>query len=291
MGPDKLGARVEQLNKLASPCTLCPRECRSRRIDGETGYCGTGYTPIVSSIHPHYGEERPLSGVQGSGTIFLTNCNLGCTFCQNYDISHRGRGHTLSTGDLASGMLSLQGSGCHNINFVTPTHQIHSIVEAVAIAAKEGLNLPLVFNTGGYDSVGTLQLLEGIFDIYMPDIKFTDADTSAALADAGDYPRVIRESVKEMYRQVGNLVTDERGIAQRGLLVRHLILPGGLAGSDEAFRFLAEEISTDTYLNIMAQYRPCHEAIGEPVIGDRLQQSDYLRALELARKWGLRRLD
>lgn len=260
-------------------------------MDGETGYCRTGYAPLVSSIHPHYGEERPLSGVQGSGTIFLTNCNLGCTFCQNYDISHQGRGHTLSTGELASAMLSLQGSGCHNINFVTPTHQTHAIVEAVAIAASDGLSLPLVFNTGGYDSVGTLRLLEGIFDIYMPDIKFTDADTSAALADAGDYPQVIRDSVSEMYRQVGNLVTDERGIALRGLLVRHLILPGGLAGSDEAFRFLAEEISTDTYLNVMAQYRPCHEAIGQPVIGDRLQQSDYLRALELARKWGLKRLD
>ena len=229
--------------------------------------------------------------MRGSGTIFLTKCNLGCTFCQNYDISHLGRGQTISIQELASAMLSLQQSGCHNINFVTPTHQVHAIVEAVSLAARSGLRLPLVYNTGGYDSVETLRLLEGIFDIYMPDLKFTDSPTAAALADADDYPEVIGKAVREMHRQVGDLVTDEKGIAHRGLLVRHLVLPGGLAGSAEAFRFLAEEISTNTYLNVMAQYRPCYDAVGQPVIGDRLGQSDYLDALELARKWGLKRLD
>jgi len=291
MDREELESRARQLGQMASPCTLCPRECGSARKDGEKGYCRTGYSPLVSSVHPHHGEERPLSGIRGSGTIFLTNCNLGCTFCQNYDISHQGQGKSVSIRGLALAMLSLQHAGCHNINFVTPSHQIHAIVEAVAIAAADELRLPLVYNTGGYDSIETIRLLDGIFDIYMPDLKFTDPSTAATLAEADDYPEVIREAVREMHRQVGELVTDEKGVARRGLLVRHLVLPGGLAGSDEAFRFLAEEISTNTYLNVMAQYRPCHEAIGQPVIGDRLQQSDYLYALELARKWGLKRLD
>jgi len=291
MDPDELHARVEELRKLASPCTLCPRRCRSKRKEGETGYCRTGYLPAVSSVHPHHGEERPLSGKRGSGTIFLTNCNLGCTFCQNYDISHQGRGQTISVRDLAAAMLTLQQAGCHNINFVTPSHQSHAIAAAVSLAAAEGLQLPLVYNTGGYDSIEGLRLLEGIFDIYMPDLKFTDPATSAQLADAADYPEVVFKAVHEMHRQVGDLVTDEQGIALRGLLVRHLVLPGGLAGSREAFRFLAQEISINTYLNVMAQYRPCHGAIGQPVIGERLQQRDYLEAQELAREWGLKRLD
>lgn len=289
--PDELQARVVALGRLASPCNLCPRECGSNRKEGEKGYCSTGYLPVVSSVQPHHGEEKPLSGIRGSGTIFLTNCNLGCIFCQNYDISHLGRGQIISVQALASAMLTLQQSGCHNINFVTPSHQIHAIVKAVSLAAREGLRLPLVYNTGGYDSIGTLRLLEGIFDIYMPDLKFTDSSTAATLADADDYPEIVSKAVGEMYRQVGDLHTDEKGIAHRGLLVRHLVLPGDLAGSQEAFRFLAEEISTNTYLNVMAQYRPCHEAVGQPVIGDPLQQSDYLNALGLARKWGLRRLD
>jgi len=291
MDPDELHSRARQLEQLASPCNLCPRVCGSGRKEGERGYCRTGYLPVVSSVCPHYGEEKPLSGTRGSGTIFLTNCNLGCTFCQNYDISHLGRGQIISVPKLASAMLTLQRSGCHNINFVTPSHQVHAIVKAVSVAIGEGLRLPLVYNTGGYDSLVTLRLLEGIFDIYMPDLKFTDSPTASALADAEDYPEVIRKAVSEMYKQVGDLITDEEGIAQRGLLVRHLVLPGGLAGSREAFRFLSEEISTNTYLNVMAQYRPCHDAVRQPVIGDPLQQSDYLNALELARQWGLRRLD
>lgn len=291
MDHTELRNRAGQLNTLASPCTLCPRNCGSERKAGETGYCRTGFKPLISSVQPHHGEEKPLSGIYGSGTIFMTNCNLGCTFCQNYDISQLGRGQEMSIQDLASAMIHLQNAGCHNINFVTPSHQVHVIVEAVSRAAPAGLRLPLVYNTGGYDSIKTLQLLDGIFDIYMPDLKFLDPSTAEALAEARDYPEVIKKAVREMHRQAGELITDEKGIAQRGLLVRHLVLPGGLAGSDEAFRFLAEEISTSTYLNIMAQYRPCHNAVGQPVIGERLQQRDFLEALELADKWGLERLD
>jgi putative pyruvate formate lyase activating enzyme len=291
MDPVGLQERVDNLKGLASPCRLCPRKCGSKRKEGGRGYCRTGYLPVVSSAHPHHGEERPLSGNRGSGTIFLTNCNLGCTFCQNYDISHLGRGQAISVPDLAAAMLKLQESGCHNINFVTPSHQVHAIVEAVLIASRGGLRLPLVYNTGGYDSMETLRLLEDVFDIYMPDVKFSDPPTAETLADAADYPEVVRDAVLEMHRQVGDLVTDDKGVARRGLLVRHLVLPGGLAGSDKTFRFLAEEISTNTYLNVMAQYRPCHDAVSQPGIGDSLQQSDYLEALALAKKWGLRRLD
>ncbi len=291
LAPEQLEERVRLLGKATSPCMLCPRRCGSIREDRETGYCRTGFLPFISSAHPHHGEEAPLVGTGGSGTIFLAGCNLGCIFCQNYDISHLDRGQTITVKALAEAMLSLQHAGCHNINFVSPTHQVHAIVEAVILAAGAGLTVPLVYNTGGYDSLETLHLLDGIFDIYMPDLKFTDPETALKLADAADYPDVARDAIREMHRQVGDLVTDGKGVAQRGLLVRHLVLPHDLAGSDEAFRFLAEEISTNTYLNVMAQYRPCFRAVGEPGIGDHLAQTDYLRALELARKHGLRRLD
>ena len=290
-GSDEVKQRVERLAELSSPCRLCPRKCGSMRQKGETGYCRTGFSPMVSSIHPHFGEEAPLVGSRGSGTVFLTNCNLGCIFCQNSDISHLGRGRVLTTEELAQALVALQELGCHNINFVTPTHQVHAIVEAVALAMEAGLTVPLVYNTGGYDSVGTLRLLEGIFDIYMPDLKFTSGETAASLADAPDYPEAARRAVLEMHRQVGDLVLDGRGVAVRGLLVRHLVLPGGLAGSREAFRFLAEEVSRNTYLNIMAQYRPFFRALGKPVIGSSLSAEDYLSALALAREWGLKRLD
>jgi putative pyruvate formate lyase activating enzyme len=287
----ELADRVRSLKKLASPCRLCPRQCNSARTSGEFGYCNTGFGPFVSSVHPHHGEERPLVGTGGSGTIFLAGCNLGCTFCQNYDISHLGRGQVITVKALSEAMLSLQHSHCHNINFVSPSHQLHSIVEAVMLAADAGLSLPLVYNTGGYDSIEALRLLDGIFDIYMPDLKFTDSKTAGKLADAPDYPEIAMDAIREMHRQVGDLLTNDAGVAQRGLLIRHLVLPGGLAGSEAAFRFLAEEISTHTYLNIMAQYRPCFEAVGQPGIGDTLSQTDYVHALALARKYGLRRLD
>jgi putative pyruvate formate lyase activating enzyme len=291
MDQDELKERSRLLAELASPCLLCPRGCGSLRREGQVGYCRTGFEPKVSSVHPHYGEEAPLVGRKGSGTIFLTNCNLGCIFCQNEDISHFGRGQTVTVRDLADAMLNLQELGCHNINFVTPTHQIHAIVEGIVLARGKGLTIPLVYNTGSYDSVQTLRLVDGIFDIYMPDLKFTSGSIAAELADAPDYPSVSRLAIREMHRQVGNLVIDGTGVAVRGLLVRHLVLPHALAGTEEAFRFIAEELSTETYLNVMAQYHPCHEAVGQPGIGAPLDRSDYLNALDIARKWGLNRLD
>ena len=214
---------VKKAFELLSPCRVCPRRCGCDRLSGETCFCGVGRKPRIASAGAHFGEEPILVGAGGSGTIFFQGCNLGCAFCQNYDISHLGSGRTITVQELASAMLTLQQAGCHNINFVTPSHQVHAIVKAVSLAAQEGLRLPLVYNTGGYDSIETLSLLEGIFDIYMPDLKFTDSSTAAALADADDYPEVIGKAVGEMYRQVGDLLTDENGIAYRGLLVRHLV--------------------------------------------------------------------
>ena len=289
--PDELVKRTEILTELASPCRLCPRECGTVRRSGETGYCRTGFEPMISSAHAHFGEEAPLAGTRGSGTIFFTNCNLGCIFCQNSDISHQGAGRTTSTEELASLMLALQEQGCHNVNLVTPTHQIHCIAQALLTAIEGGLRIPIVYNTGGYDSADTIRLLDGIVDIYMPDLKFCDPETSENLADARDYPQVVKSAVIQMHAQVGDLVLDEDGVARRGLLVRHLVLPHGLAGSREAFRFLSKEVSPHTYLNIMAQYRPCWKAVGAARIGDSLQSSDYLHALSLARESGLTRLD
>ncbi|UCG37971.1 MAG: radical SAM protein, partial [bacterium] len=224
-GPDELLERARALEEMASPCRLCPRRCAAMRGEGETGYCRTGFAPMVSSVHPHFGEEAPLVGRGGSGTVFLTNCNLGCIFCQNYDISHLGRGQEVTVQEMASAMLTLQRMGCHNINFVTPTHQTHAIVAGVALAAEAGLRIPLVYNTGGYDSLDALRLLDGVFDIYMPDMKFSHGPIASQLADAPDYPQVVREAVREMHRQVGDLQVDESGVATRGLLVRHLVLP------------------------------------------------------------------
>jgi len=291
LGSRALRARGDQLAEMASPCRLCPRECGALRKEGETGYCRTGFAPMVSSIHPHFGEEACLVGKGGSGTVFLTNCSLGCLFCQNSDISHLGKGRSITIQELADSLMALQDLGCHNINFVTPSHQVHAIVKAIALAAERGLTLPLVYNTGGYDPVPTLGLLDGIFDIYMPDLKFTGTGPAMTLADAPDYPDAVKRAILEMHRQVGDLVLDKRGIAVRGLLVRHLVLPSGLAGSDEAFRFLAEKVSRDTWLNVMAQYRPCYRAAEIPAIGRLLDRQEYLAALSLARKHGLGRLD
>ncbi len=287
----ELQERIEALNDLASECTLCPRVCRSERRSGDKGYCRTAFSPMVSSASPHFGEESPLVGHGGSGTIFFTNCNLCCNFCQNYDISQQGIGENISVEDLADLMILLQKRGCHNINFVSPTHQVHAIVAALPQAVDTGLSVPLVYNTGGYDSVQTLELLEGIFDIYMPDLKFTDSDVALSLADAPDYPDVVKTAIIEMHRQTGDLATSSNGIARRGLLVRHLVLPHDLAGSEEAFRFLATEISPSTYLNVMAQYRPCFRAVGKVKIGDHLKTSKYNEVLSMAKKAGLLRLD
>ena len=230
-------------------------------------------------------------GVGGSGTIFFTHCNLLCLFCQNYEISHLGEGREVAPDRLAKIMLSLQDLGCHNINFVSPSHVVAQILEALPLAIARGLRVPLVYNTGGYDSVATLKLLEGVFDMYMPDLKFMDGEVSEKFCQARDYPEKAKAAIQEMHRQVGDLVLNRNGIATRGLLVRHLVLPGGLAGTREAMRFLAREISPDTYVNVMGQYRPCGQALEHRPLNRGVTHAEYEEAVTMAREEGIRRLD
>jgi putative pyruvate formate lyase activating enzyme len=286
-----LQERVAEAREILKACCLCPRECRVERSTDQRGYCRTGMRAVVSSYSPHFGEEDPLVGSRGSGTIFFTHCNLLCLFCQNYEISHLGEGREATPDELAKIMLSLQELGCHNITLVSPSHVVAQIRAALPSAIAGGLKIPLVYNTGGYDSVETIQLLEGVFDLYMPDIKFMDEEVADRFCRAKDYPERVKGAVKEMHRQVGNLVVNQRGIAERGLLVRHLVLPGKLAGTREVMGFLAREISPHTYVNIMAQYRPCGEAHKHPPLHRRINQAEYDEALVIAREEGIHRLD
>ncbi len=251
------------------------------------GFCGIGDMPVVSSAEPHFGEESILVGSGGSGTIFFAGCNLGCIFCQNFDISHHRRGRQVTIEQLAESMLELQDYGCSNINFVTPTHVIPAIAVGIETAKKEGLILPTVYNTGGYDLVETLKLLEGFIDIYMPDMKYSEPSAAKELSNAADYPEVNRAAVKEMHRQVGNLCI-ENGLAIRGLLIRHLVLPNDMAGSTKIIDFLAEEISTETAINVMDQYRPCYKAISNNKISRRPTREEIERVEEYALEKGLR---
>jgi len=272
---------------MTSPCVLCPRKCRVNRSEGETGFCGTADIPIVSSAGPHFGEESVLVGSGGSGTIFFAGCNLGCIFCQNFDISHHRHGREVSIEKLAQSMLELQTIGCININFVTPTHVIAPIAAAIELARKTGLTLPTVYNTGGYDCVETLRLLDGLIDIYMPDMKYSDPAVAKQLSWAEDYPQINREAVKQMHRQVGDLNV-ENGIAVKGLLIRHLVLPDNLAGSFEIIDFLAGEISPSTAINVMYQYRPCYKAALEPKLTRRPTQDEIQSVRQYAARKGLR---
>ena len=277
---------IKELRSLMNPCTLCPRNCRVDRTKGETGFCGIADIPIVSSIGAHFGEEPVLVGSGGSGTIFFAGCNLACVYCQNYDISHLRKGREMTIEQLAAAMLKLQQHGCSNINFVTPTHVISPIVTALELARKQGLLLPIVYNTGGYDSVDTLKLLDGFIDIYMPDMKYADPQIAKLLSNAPDYPQVNQASIKEMHRQVGDLKV-ENGLAARGLLVQHLILPDNLAGSTETIDFLVNQISPATTINIMAQYRPCYQAPLHPQINRLPHPEEILEARDYARTKGL----
>lgn len=284
-------AKMKALEEILYSCALCPRECHVDRTAGERGYCNTGDTPFVSSWNPHFGEERPLVGIHGSGTIFLGNCNLGCIFCQNYTISHLGEGSEIPHEKLADIMLSLQNIGCHNINLVTPTHQVPAIVRALKIASDKGLKIPIVYNCGGYESVETLKILDSIVDIYMPDFKYADKAYAAKYSNAPDYPEAARLAIKEMHRQVGDLIINEEGIAERGLLIRHLVLPGDIAGTEEVVKFIAEEISKNTYVNIMDQYYPCYKAFENPPLNRKITGREYSAAIEHAIKAGLKRID
>jgi putative pyruvate formate lyase activating enzyme len=287
----KLDELIAEAQKRLSPCKICPRRCKVDRLSDEKGICQTGAKAVVSSYSPHFGEESPLVGSGGSGTIFFTHCNLLCLFCQNYDISHLGQGVETDTGQLASMMVSLQRQGCHNINFVTPSHVVPQILAALPKAIEKGLTVPLVYNSSGYDSLETLKLLEGIVDIYMPDFKFWDKESAKRYAKAPDYPEVAQKALLEMHRQVGDLVMDEKGVAVKGLLVRHLVMPGSLEETSRILHFLAQNVSGNTYVNVMDQYRPCGKAYQCSPIDRRLTSDEYQEALGLARNAGLRRLD
>jgi putative pyruvate formate lyase activating enzyme len=287
----KLQDRIDRAAELMRDCSICPRECHVDRLSGELGFCRTGEKARVASLHAHFGEESPLVGTGGSGTIFFMSCNLLCYFCQNYDISHNAGGGEVEPKDLADMMLSLQKRGCHNINFVTPSHVVPQILQALFSAIERGLNIPLVYNTGGYDKVETLKIVEDVFDIYMPDFKFWEARWSEKFCKAPDYRKIATAAIKEMHRQVGDLAIDESGIAEKGLLVRHLVMPNDVSNTKEVMTFLADKISEDTYVNVMDQYHPCGKATLDPAINRRLTRREYVEATRLTREAGLHRLD
>jgi len=287
-----LARRAEEAERHLEDCDLCARDCRvNRRVAIEGAVCRTGARARVDGYGAHHGEEDCLRGWRGSGTIFFSWCNLRCVFCQNWDISQKGRGEEVGADELAAIMLHLQAEGCHNINAVTPSHVVAQLIRAVQLAAERGLRLPLVYNTGGYDSLEALRLLDGVVDVYMPDMKYGDATIARAFSKVRDYVEVNRAAVREMHRQVGDLVLDRHGLAVRGLLVRHLVLPENLAGTDEVLAFLAREISPRTYVNLMDQYHPCYRADEHPPLDRRLRGDEYAAALASARRHGLARLD
>lgn len=285
-----LAGRATAALALQSPCRLCPRECRAQRATGQRGHCGAGAAARVASAGPHFGEERPLVGRGGSGTIFFSYCSLRCLFCQNADLAHEGHGQDVTTAYLAGLMLRLQQDGCHNLNLVTPTHYLPQILQALAAAVPLGLRLPLVYNCGGYEALEALALLDGVVDIYMPDAKFADPQVGARLCGVPDYPSRMQAAIREMHRQVGDLQLDEAGLACRGLLVRHLVLPDGEAGTAEVTAFLAS-LSPATYTNLMDQYRPCYRATEDEHLRRGLTAGEHAAAVREARAAGLWRLD
>lgn len=283
--------RAERAVEMLRRCQACPRHCAVDRLHHETGFCGIGRHPKVASAFPHFGEEAVLRGTRGSGTLFFSGCNLHCVFCQNCDISQQGTGPSHPPEMLAELMLELQSAGCHNINFVSPSHVVPQVLEALVIAVDRGLRLPIVYNSGGYDSLDTLALLDGIVDIYMPDFKFWRSETAHRLAHAEDYPERARAALREMHRQTGALSLGPYGLARRGVLVRHLVLPGLLDESAAIFQWLAATLSPDTYINIMDQYRPENEVLygSYPEIGRRVRPDEMAEAYAAARAAGLHR--
>ena len=288
----KLAQRVEQAYAILEDCRLCPRSCEVNRLKGERGFCQAPAEPVVFSSQPHFGEEISLVGKNGSGTIFFSNCNLRCIFCQNWPISHEGKGKVVQDEGLAGIMMHLQKIGCHNINFVTPTHVMPNIINAIRIALKKGLRLPLVYNTSGYERLEILKILDGIVDIYMPDMKYMDADKADKYsAGASDYPELAKKAIIEMNRQVGELLIDKRGIATRGLIIRHLVMPNQVAGTEKFVRWVAEILSKSTYVNIMPQYRVEYKAFNYPEIARGITVQEFLEAMGWAEKYGLTNLD
>ncbi len=274
----EIDKRIEKLYKLLSPCRLCPRNCKAKRLEGKVGFCNLGKEPKVSSYNLHFGEEPPITGYRGSGTIFFTGCNMGCVFCQNYPISQLHHGNVVSVNELARMMLYLQKQGAHNINLVTPTPQVHAIVEAIKIAGEKGLKIPIVYNCGGYESPEVIEILDGIVDIYMPDMKYSDNEMAKKYSKARNYVEHCKESLKIMHKQVGDLLMDSDGVAIKGLLIRHLVLPNNISGTEEVLKFIAEEISRNTYISLMSQYFPAYMASDYPEICRRITKEEFREA-------------
>ncbi len=289
----ELEDRVNMFYKIMESCELCPRRCRVNRLEGERGFCQAPGKAVVYSHQPHFGEELPLVGQRGSGTIFFSNCNLRCVFCQNWPIAHLGWGSTVSDEELADMMINLQVMGCHNINLVTPTHVLPNIVGAVKIALEKGLHIPLCYNTSGYELVSIIKMLDGIIDIYLPDLKFMDGVEAERynLAAAYDYPEKAMQSIAEMHRQVGDMVTNKENIALSGLMIRHLVMPNRVAGTEDFTRWVADNLSTETYVNIMAQYRVEYKAFEYEEIARAITTEEFVEAIEWARDAGLTNLD
>jgi putative pyruvate formate lyase activating enzyme len=278
---------IDQAFKMLESCALCPRQCKVNRLKGETGFCKTGLLAKVCSYMPHQGEEPPISGTRGSGAIFFSHCNMACAYCQNYEFSQLGQGREVEEEELARFMLELQEDGCHNINLVSPTHVMPQILKALSIAVPKGLKVPIVYNTGGYELPQILKLLEGIVDIYLPDMRYADPDMAVQYSCAPDYPRYNQESVKEMHRQVGIAQMDNHGIINRGMIIRHLVLPNNISGTEKIMRFIAQEISQDTYISLMSQYMPYYKAKEFPQISRRLKLQEYEEAKKAMEKYGL----
>ncbi len=282
----ELKERVQRAKELLKGCKVCPRGCPVDRTEGEKGFCKTGNEIYVASFFPHLGEEFPIRGYNGSGTIFFSYCNLGCVYCQNYEVSHLGEGKNVSTEELAAIMLYLQEEGCHNINWVTPSHIVPQLLESLYIAVKKGLKIPVVYNTSSYDSLESLKLLDGVVNIYLADLKYLKEKYGRKYSKVKGYPEVAKQAIKEMFRQVGNLKVDERGIAYKGLLVRHLALPNDISTTKEVLNFL-KSVSPDIYVNIMPQYYPYYKAFNYPELSRKIRIEEYFKALDYAEKIGL----
>ena len=284
---DELEKRIKKAYQLFSPCQICPHKCKVNRNEGELGICRSGEEVIISSYNAHFGEEPPLSGRFGSGTIFFTNCNLKCVYCQNYPISQLGNGNKVSLLKLAKIMLELQEKKCHNLNLVTPTHFVYQILQSIKIAIELGLHIPIVYNTRAYESVHTLKLLKGVVEIYLPDARYANNRIAEKYSAAPNYFEVMKMALKEMHRQVGDLLIDKNGIAVSGLIVRHLILPEGQSGTRKIMNFIAQEISLHTYISLMAQYFPAFKAEQYAKLSRRISSEEYREALKAFREEGL----
>jgi len=283
----KLNSLIEEAYKLLESCTICPRRCKVNRLKNEKGFCNTGINPKVCSFLPHHGEEPPISGYNGSGTIFFSQCNMACAYCQNYEFSQMEEGREVELEELADFMLQLQKLNCHNLNLVTPTHVMPQILKALSLAIVNGFKLPIVYNTGGYELAQILKLLEGIVDIYLPDMRYAEAAASLKYSSAPDYPKYNQEALKEMHRQVGIAQINKSGVIEKGLIIRHLVLPNNISGTDKVMRFIAQELSKDTYISLMSQYYPCFKAGEFPELSRRITQEEYQEAQKAMESHGL----